>query len=185
MECVATVETSSATLNGDKVVSGLGIDPRLLFAWGHDGGFPSTPGSGNNSRLYHGCAVYNETDDAIEQVCCHMHERDNLSVSTGIGNIFRDDCILQSSDISSTGNSTFNERVAVQSFDSGGWTMRTLDVASGMTAMYLAVRPGANRLALSVQDIETATTGTGAAKKLTTGWQVGAARAFASGFNRL
>jgi len=185
MECEASVQVSSSTLNGDVVVSSLGIDPRMLLVWGHDGPFTATPGSGDNARFYHGCAVYNETDDAIEQVCCHYHDRDNNGLASAVGNTFRDDSILQSSTISAAGVATFNQRVAVQSFGAGGWTMRTLDVAASMAAMFLAVRPGANRLALSAQNIETATAGTGAAKKITTGWQVGAARSFASGFNRL
>lgn len=181
LQAAVRQHASSSTNGGTNSISGIGFQPNMAHVYGADRGFPN-PGTGvNHGRLMHGLAVDN--DGTTEQGCFCYYERDNLSIQSGIGPIFRDDAILQDITMNALGNATFNQRVRVDSWDSGGITVETLGGSGAITAAYLLLDVSQNRRTLSFQDLETATTGTGAAKKITTGWKPATGRIVGTGLN--
>jgi len=157
--------TSSASISGTVSKTGLSFAPNMLYGWSAERGYPSTASGHNHWRYTQGAAADNE--GTIEQWGLSTQQRDNLFTGAG-GRILRADSIMQDISLSGTGTPTFNQRVAVDSFDAAGYTLRTDGVAAAMTGIYLALYVGSNRRTAKTLDLETSVSGTGANKKFTT-----------------
>lgn len=170
LQIAARVHAHSATANDPSSITGLSFGPNGLLVWSGEQRFVSPAAGANNWRWYHGIA-YRDPYGEISQLTYGSGERDNLSIATGVGRIMRNDSILAPVFVDGTGSASFPGHVAVQSFNADGITVAPSANSINFESAYLLFNTGANRMFVGDYDLETATGGSGAAKKITTGWK--------------
>jgi hypothetical protein len=150
-------------------VSGLSFAPNLVMSWSPQIGFPDPASGVPNWRLNHGFAYLDESG-SIVQGHYASRTRSGVGINGAIGQVLRNDSISSHIDVNASGVPTYTGIVEVTSFNSDGITVEPSASGMSFAQALLMMNIGANRVALSFQDLETSTSGTGAAKKITTGW---------------
>jgi hypothetical protein len=161
--------------------SGLGYDPNLALFWWYRNSAGQSPSAGNNdSYFHHGMAV--DAGDQpgqgpTEQVTWNQASRDNR-LASGWGMSVRDDCVLEDITQSAAGGSTFGTRLELTTWQtgSGGIGLTTVNGTLVFNCIAVVANTGKNRRTVKMVDLDTATTGTGTNKKITTGWKPKLAR---------
>lgn len=161
----------SAVSGTETHITGLSFQPNLALVWACQVGFPGTPGSATNWIASHGIAI--EEGGVITQGCFAGRDRSGATPHPA-ATIMHDNAIGAHIAISAAGVATFTGKVSLNSFNSDGVSVSPDAASMGYAQAYLLMNIGANKKALSFQDIETGTTGTGAsdsAKEIVTGWK--------------
>jgi hypothetical protein len=175
---------TSGTQNSEDVVT-VPYNPNVALVWCNRLASDDPATSSNNAFWHFGVACQNE--GTLEQACWDMTDRDNR-IDSGWGQGMRDDSVIQDLTQIATGAVTVGARLALLSFGTGAATFKTLDAALSFEALVVLIDLGANRRTVKFADIDSATTGTGTNKKVTTSsasgtWAPKALRAVGTSIN--